>query len=75
MKKDNKTEKGTIYQEIIQNERKAFPNVAAKVIDEVSTLLDSTMSFKEVTKAEITTIAERLIKFQVAEDVSKDQEA
>ncbi len=72
MIRKNKTEKRTAYQEIIQNERKAFPNVAANVIDEVSTLLDSTMSSKEMTKTEITTIAERLIKFQVAENVSKN---
>ncbi len=74
MTKKKKTEKNTIYQEIIQNERQAFPGVADEVVDEINTLLDSTMSSKEMTKSEITSIAEKLIKFQTEKNVSKTKE-
>lgn len=74
MTKKNKTEKNTIYQEIIQNERKAFPGVADEVADEINILLDFTMSSKEMTKSEITSIAEKLIKFQTEKNVSKTKE-
>jgi len=73
-KKKIKTEKNTIYQEIIQNEKQAFLGVANEVADEINTLLDSTMSYKEMTKLEITSIAEKLIEFQTKKNVSKTKE-
>ena len=70
MTKKNKTEKNTL-QEIIQSERQTFPGIADKVVDEINILLDFTMSSKEMTKSEITSIAEKLIKFQTEINISK----
>lgn len=71
MMKKNKTEKNSIYQEIIQNERIACPGVADVIADEINILLDFTMSSKEMTKSEITSIAEKLIKLQTKKNVLK----
>jgi len=52
------------FKKIIQDEKNATA-VTEDVISEICSLLDSTMSSKEMTRSEIINIADRLIEFQV----------
>ena len=63
----------TTFKKVIQDERDNA-GVTEDVISEIGSLLDSTMSSKEMAGSEITTIADRLIKFQIKQNNSEIEE-
>lgn len=73
MKEENKN---NIYQDIVKEERENFPNLKSDVFDNIISSLSSNMSEREMTKLEVTTFAQELIKSQIGEapDEKNDHE-
>lgn len=65
-----------ILKEFVQKAKSAHPTVADNVVEEMETLLETTLGSKEMRSTEIDTIANRLINFQIEKgsEVSENHE-
>ncbi len=59
---------------IVQDAKKKFPLVTDKVAEEINTLLGATLGSKEMGNTEINKIVDRLINFQLEQDVKAEEE-